>query len=274
MSRSNYWCFTINNYNENEVSTLSFLVPTKIATYITFGYETGENGTRHIQGYVELPKRLRTGQVVSLLGGRAHVERRLGTAEQASEYCQKDGIFFEHGTISVPQQGKRTDLESLHQSLQANKSLKLISNEHFGSYIKYAKNITSYRLLHTPNRVFPPSVIVYWGRTGAGKTRAVHDNITTDDLWIYPGNGWFDGYDAHPVVLFDDFSGSEVKISYLLKLLDRYDFRVPVKGGFVKWVPQEIYITSNLDPDSWYPNAHLEHNRALKRRFTNLVHFE
>lgn len=115
-------------------------------------------------------------------------------------------------------------------------------------------------------------VIVYWGSTGLGKTRAVQDNAT--DLWCYPGSGWFDGYADHKQALFDDFSGSEFKISYLLKLLDRYPMQVPIKGDFVNWAPFEIYITSNLDPINWFPNAHEAHINALFRRFDNVIHFE
>lgn len=108
-----------------------------------------------------------------------------------------------------------------------------------------------------------------------GKTRSVWENATTEeDVFVYPGGGWFDGFDNHPIVLFDDFGGSEFKISYLLKLLDRYPLRVPIKGGFVEWNPLEIYITSNLNPNVWYPNAHAEHVAALFRRFTNIVKFE
>lgn len=118
------------------------------------------------------------------------------------------------------------------------------------------------------------SVVVYWGRTGTGKTRAVFDNVNDkEDIYVHPGGNWFDGYDQHKIVLFDDYGGSEFKLTYLLKLIDRYPIRVPIKGGFTSWVPEEIYITSNRSPDSWYPNAHEEHIDAMFRRFTNIVRF-
>ena len=117
--------------------------------------------------------------------------------------------------------------------------------------------------------------MVYHGKTGAGKTRSVMDNVDDpEDIYIHPGGQWFDGYDGQPIVLFDDYAGSEFKLQYLLKLLDRYPMQVPVKGGFVSFVPQEIYITSNLDPNDWYKNAHQEHVSAMFRRFTNVVNFE
>lgn len=129
--------------------------------------------------------------------------------------------------------------------------------------------------MHSTQRTWVCSVIVYWGRTGAGKTRAVYDNLPTQDIiYPHPGGQWFDGYDGQPIVLFDDYGGSEFKITYLLKLLDRYPMRVPVKGGFVSWTPTEIYITSNKDPRTWYSNANPEHVAAMFRRFTNVVRFD
>jgi hypothetical protein len=129
--------------------------------------------------------------------------------------------------------------------------------------------------MHTTHRNWVCSVVVYYGPTGTGKTRAVMDNLPSpDDLWTYSGDGWFDGYDGHKIVLFDDFSGSEFKISFLLRLLDRYPMQVRIKGGFVNWCPEEIYITSNLNPDQWYPNAHQEHIDALKRRLTAVFFYQ
>lgn len=84
---------------------------------------------------------------------------------------------------------------------------------------------------------------------------------------------WFDGYEGQENVLFDDFHGGVFKLPYLLKLLDRYPMRVPVKGGFVQWKPRRIFITSNIDPDLWFSNANREHVAALNRRFTETFYF-
>jgi len=44
------WCFTLNNYTEEERDALRSLK----CKYIVFGYERGEEGTPHLQGYVHL----------------------------------------------------------------------------------------------------------------------------------------------------------------------------------------------------------------------------
>lgn len=255
---------------------LRSLVGRQLATYVVIGDEVGENGTRHLQGYAEFPNRLRFNQFRELLPNY-HIEARRGDSTQASDYCKKDGNYEEYGTLSVSRQGNRTDIDDLHESLRAGKRKRTIVEEHFGQFLKYQRGINAAYNIYTSHRPLeqPPSIIVYYGRTGTGKTRSVWDNLTDiSDLWTYSGNGWFDGYDQHPIALFDDFNGGEFKISYLLKVLDRYPMQVPVKGGFVVWKPTEIYLTSNLAPEEWFPNAKREHVQALLRRFTNVVYFQ
>lgn len=270
--QSKYWCFTLNNYTQAQVNIIRDSIELEQFTYVCFGFEVGESGTPHLQGYLECKKRYRFNQIKRFLCiDELHLERRKGTAQQAKVYCQKDGTFEEYGEISKGQ-GYRSDLEALHEDLKNGMSIVDISNEHFSSFVKYQKGINGYLLFNLPERRWMPSNIVYYGPTGTGKTRAVVDNST--NLYIHPGGPWFDGYYGQPQVLFDDFGGSEFKLTYLLKLLDRYPMRVPVKGGFVQWVPREIYITSNQDPKFWFANAHPEHVRALFRRFSFVFRFQ
>jgi len=276
--RSKYFCFTLNNYNEEEEQTIQTLARQEDkVTYLVYGREVGENGTRHLQGYVEFLNRQRFAGVKRMLGNRVHLEKRLGTSIEASEYCKKDGDVFEHGTLSISKQGQRNDLIALHQSLKEKRSLIDISDEHFSCYVKYERAIKSYKLLHSPSRNpnNPPSVICYWGNTGLGKTRSVWDNARSiDDIWVYPGKSWFDGYDDHPIALFDEFRGSSMELHMLLQILDRYPIKVRVKGSHANWNPEEIYLTSNIHPIDWYPNVDQPSRDALMRRFTNIYHFE
>ena len=63
---------------------------------------------------------------------------------------------------------------------------------------------------------------------------------------------WFDGYDAHRFVIFDDFRDSQCEFSFLLRLLDRYPLRVEIKGGTRQWKPHTIVITSPMPPEETY----------------------
>lgn len=267
-SRTKYYCVTLNNYNDNEYNTTRNAISNDRVTYIVVGKE-GTDNTPHLQMYVEFERRLTIRQVKVILGSRCHLEGRRGTAKQASVYCKKEGDWFEEGEISSDNSGARTDLESLKETLDAGKSIVEISDEHFGQYMRYRRSIHSYIALHAKPRQWVTTVKVFWGKTGSGKTRKCYDEALSA-IYTHPGGQWFDGYQGQEYALFDDFGGSEFKLSYLLKLLDRYPMKVPIKGDFVEWTPKIIYITSNKSPEQWFPNAYPEHVAAMMRRLTSI----
>lgn len=192
--------------------------------------------------------------------------------ELAINYCKKDGVFHECGSPSRIKQGSRTDLIQLRDDIKAGKSIADVADDHFGTFLRYEKSIRSYIALQAQVRNFKTEVYVYWGKTGLGKTRRAYYEAG-HSTWFYGSDGWFDGYNGQCSVIFDDFGGHEFKLTYLLKLLDRYPMSVRVKGGFVNWSPRRIYITSNKDPDDWYSCLQV-HKEALRRRFTEVIEFQ
>lgn len=276
--QAKHWVFTLNNPSEAESEKLRVWgseLPDPLA-YCVYGRERGEGGTPHLQGYVAFKRKVTFNTVKRLISERVHLECAKGTPEQASTYCKKDGDFDEFGELPGGK-GHRSDLVSIASKIASGESMRTISEAHPSDFIRYGTGILRLRSYHRPQRKSPPTIWVFWGKTGAGKTRRVWEFADQSELWVHPGDRWFDGYDGHGGVLFDDFDGGWFKLSYLLKLLDRYVFQVPVKGGYVWWCPVTIYITSNLKPSEWYSNANEEHQAALLRRlneFGNIVHCE
>jgi len=82
------------------------------------------------------------------------------------------------------------------------------------------------------------------------------------------GQLWFDGYDGQDVVIFDDFYGG-LPLPYMLRLLDGYPMRLPIKGGhtYAKWT--KVYLTSNVPPTEWYQDP----DGAFARRIHEVVEF-
>lgn len=121
------------------------------------------------------------------------------------------------------------------------------------------------------------SITLHYGPPGCGKTRWIYDNW---DDWWQPMVGtykWFDGYDGHERVLFDDFAGarSEAKLTSWLQLLDRYPVRVQQKGSSTWFNPKEIIITSNFKPHEWWDYTGRDvHFKALCRRITMVKEFK
>lgn len=267
-----HWCFTLNNYTEDDERLFQAIGTERIGIdYFVYAKETGENGTPHLQCHVSFSCRRSLRFVKDLFGDRLHAEVCRGTPAQSAEYCKKDGAYEEFG--SCPRgSGKRSDLDAVVACIKAGISKSDLIEEHASTYARSFKFVNECFLRYSRSRDWMPETVVYFGETGLGKTRKAFEEAEAVP-YMHSGGMWFDGYDGEAEVIFDDFGGSEFKLTYLLKLLDRYPMRVPVKGGFVNWVPRKIWITSNYDPKEWFPNAKDEHVKALFRRFHKVVRF-
>lgn len=116
-------------------------------------------------------------------------------------------------------------------------------------------------------RDFQPEVRWYHGSTGSGKTRAALEEFP--DAWVSGKDGkWFDGYDAHEVAVFDDFRKDFCTFHVLLRLLDRYPFRIEHKGGSRQFLARVIIVTCPWAPDVLYDNRSQEDIGQLMRRIT------
>ncbi len=173
-----------------------------------------------------------------------HVESMRGSISQNVVYCSKDGLLIEHG--NRPCQGKRFDILELKKCKKmSDVALMARSNND----IKIMENFMKY---HEDKRNWKPEVFWFWGAPGCGKTRqAIQD--AGKDYWISGGNGkWFDGYDAHENVIFDDVRVDFMKFNIWLRLLDRYPYTVEVKGGCRQFLAKKIWITSCQSPEQMF----------------------
>lgn len=276
--RNKRWCFTLNNWTVDELTDIILVGEDESqCTYLIVAKEIGENGTPHLQGYVEWTSRLGIKGVKDRLGERCHVEVAHGTAQQASDYCKKDKDYAEYGNLEArtERQGYRTDLDDIRDRLRSGTTVVEIAEENFAIWCQYRRAFNEYVSQIQVPRTWKSIVTVYWGPTGVGKTRRVHDQEDPKDLWVSVDNKaqWFDGYNGQAAVLFDDFD-CQVNYRLLLQLLDRYPMQVAIKGGFVNWCPRRIYITSNIDPESWYSSAFGNHGHIppeLRRRLDLIV---
>lgn len=109
--KSNRVCFTLNNYEDNEVDALVqwFDSLGEKLLYAVIGQEVGESGTPHLQGFISLNHtflKAKDGGVrfwKSQPGlGRAHLESSRGTDFENQIYCTKDGPWQEWGEPKLP----------------------------------------------------------------------------------------------------------------------------------------------------------------------------
>jgi len=176
-----------------------------------------------------------------------------GTPQQSLEYCTKqDNNPFVYGDLPKP--GKRNDLINVCDAIRAGATVTDLaqSEEHGPLLVKYYKGLTMYSSMVRGSRDStdtPPNVFWFSGSTGKRKTSTAElfGKIVggPKGVWLSPGGlRWFDGYDGQATVIFDDFRTKQCKFDFLLRLTDRFQFRVEFKGGFVDWRPKNIFITS------------------------------
>ena len=236
-------CLTLNNWTEEEYDALRACE----CKYIVLGKEVGENDTPHIQGYIEF-RSPRNFTAIKKQFPRIHIEERMGTAQQAAEYCKKEGDFWENGVLS--KQGGRKDIELVKEAVIKGENMRIITME-ATSYqaIRTAEILLKY---HERQRDFAPHVVWLWGPTGCGKTRTALEELG-EDVWISDKTlKWWEGYDAHENVLIDEFRKDFCTFHELLRILDRTPYRVEYKGGSRQLLAKKIYITSCYSPEQVY----------------------
>lgn len=96
------YCFTLNNYSDKEVDELTKSLLSLNTKYI-FGYEVGESGTPHLQGYFELPRKKSFSSMINLLNNkRIHLECAKGSQDDNIKYCSKDNNYKTNFSIRKP----------------------------------------------------------------------------------------------------------------------------------------------------------------------------
>lgn len=249
MERSRNFCFTLNNYTQEDVER----VKDWECNYLIFGKEKGEEGTPHLQGYVSF-KNAKTITALKKVDPRAHWEIARGSPKQAAEYCEKEGEVFEKGTRPLSNQEKgQTEKDRWSSALKAVADGRLedvdadISGRHLKS-LQYAviQIRQSKRKLGNIEGDMEHEWI--YGPTGTGKSYPFRQ----DNSWYIkdPMTPWWDGYTDQENVLIEDFDTYQVKQGGDMKRwLDRYPFQAPVKGGYILIRPRKIVVTSNHHPE-------------------------
>lgn len=152
MSAKRY-CFTINNWKEEDIDAIISFGLSEICSYMVFGFETGESNTPHIQGFVILTSSRRLTYMKNNLNQRAHFETTRGTSQEAADYCKKDGQFEEFGDIKIHTGGAEKQKQDFQETIElAKKGLfEQINPTHYLRYNAAIHNIHQ-RHLSTSSR--------------------------------------------------------------------------------------------------------------------------
>lgn len=285
-SPSRSWCITWNNPPVGFIERKGVMVDVEPGElipenpgikYAVWQMEVGSTGTSHLQGYIELIKPQRMSWIKKLLGANVHCEKRRGTPEEARAYCMKEDTRvagpFEIGKWEKVGQGRRSDLHEVCQAAMKGLRMDQAFYELGAGVLRYAKEFNMARMLKAAHEDRQePRVIVHYGASGTGKTYDAVNSTGRENVFVKELGEWWDGYDLHKTVVIDEFKGW-IPRTTLLRALDKYPMNVPVKGGFVPFVPETIYITSNFHPSEWYDDK-FGSLTPLYRRITEVWRYE
>lgn len=211
--------------------------------------------------------------IKKLLGSSAHIEAAKGTPQENHTYCSKCGDFWEHGVL--PTKGKRTDLDTVVESINAGANLATVALEHPVQFVKFHRGLKA--LISTKFKPrdpsVPPTILWFSGNTGTGKSRMAWDlSANRSSYWKMSGNKWFDGYEQQMLCVWDDFREDQVDFGYLLRLLDRFPMRVESKGDSVEFNSSLIVITTPFAVEQSFLRSD-EDRQQIIRRVTRSIPF-
>lgn len=292
--QSRRWVCT--SYNLDHLELWQSMELTTYFSYVVCQEEKCPNtGTHHIQAYFETHTKRTKGSVFKKLTGimlkkskelgySFTVAVAKGTARHNLTYCTKSETSIEGQEPVVrgepKQQGERLDLAEMYSLIKEGKNNADLLELCPGMYMKWSKAIKEARRVYleanTPHwRAVKVNVL--YGPTRSGKTSSVYRQHDPDDVFKLTikqsGNVWFDGYEGQSVLLIDDFYG-QIKVSYMLQLLDGYRQLLEIKGDHVAAQWNTIYITSNDHPMDWYSgycNLSCAVMHAVQKRISSIT---
>lgn len=225
----------------------------------------------HWQLFCVSKRKLTIHQVKSCFTNTAHCE--LTRSEAAEDYCLKDetaidGTRFELG-IKPFKRNCELDWERVWQLAVDGNIMGIPASlrvQHYSSLRKIGADFAC------PEAV-ERTVYVYWGRTGTGKSRRAWMEAGINAYSKDPRSKFFNGYRGEEHAILDEFRGA-IDISHFLRWLDRYPVHVDLKGYSGPLKVRKWWITSNVRPDSWFPDLDAATLDAMMRRFTIVEEFE
>lgn len=275
-TRSRGWSVTINNWRPEDWEKIQSLGDWGIA-----GPEVGESGTPHIQGALYYKNKISFKNIKILLP-KAHIEPWKGTALDNKKYIQgpyeKDGKFKpynpdtkEWGTF--PQQGKRTDLDTLRDSIFSGTRVAEIAVASPMVYHQYGRTLSYLEDLAMRQRWRNTQTrgTWYFGRTAVGKSHRAFDGYTPTTHYSVPlsDKGWWDAYTQQETVILNDFRG-EIAFNDMLQMVDKWPYHVRRRGKEpMPFLSTHVIVTSSLHPKDIYSQS-LQMNDKMEqfyRRF-------
>ena len=291
------WCFTLNNWNADELDKITSLVAKKVdddqvqvldgrdeqgcIQRLVVQSEVGENGTPHLQGFLVLSARHELSWLKRIISERAHWEIARSTNSACEAYCTKEATWDHNIRLELGSTEERVVKKRDERLKEAAEELDIVKEGY-----KRPSEIDSMTLMQcgfmqaynalTADILGPYrpklKIITLVGPPGTGKSYAIQVMFTEHGRCIYGNNGaWFLNATSK-VMVFEEFNG-QIPLQRMLQLLDPYPLALEVKGRMAPAMYETVIITSNTSPASWYPikpQDEIEQGDLFKRKMDSI----
>lgn len=273
--RSRGWCFTINNFTEEEKERIIHIINDPRVQYgIAETEHTGEGeGTPHIQGYIYWKNQKYFTAAKHFIGERAHIEAAKGNPQQNYDYCSKENTVF----VQRPLTKKKTPFLEMYKDMKTlpldeierryPKEMYLRREKVMQVVIQSAmQNVIEY------NGELPAKNWWIYGAPGVGKSRWAASNGQYAEIFKKNFNKWWDGYNLlqTKIVIIEDYPcapAGNALVQHMKIWGDRYPFEGECKGSHMLIEPRRFFliVTSNYSIDMCFQTE--DDKEAIKRRF-------
>jgi len=255
--------------------------------YVCFQYEQGALGTKHLQGFMHFNRQMDF-SVVRDIFPTIHLDRCTEQNSYCIDYCKKkdtriEGFpFFEWG-IPPADERARTDMTEFMQDVLSGMSkielFKKYPHLTLQTYNKIAQ-IQQDALYEKYQNVERELQVTYiYGKADAGKT-----TFPTRVLGFRPmdickvadyGSGKFDEYNAHDIILFDEFHG-QIPITKMNDYLQGQPLFLPARYANKVACYTRVFVISNYPLDEQYQKERAEGKQpsfeGFLRRITEIIY--
>lgn len=260
---------------EQVLDNAKALFGNNLVTYV-IAQEEHKDGNKHIHAWFGLanPINYRKPEKLDVLTGKHGNYQVARSPKNVMEYCIKeDKNWLSNFDVVAKIAAMTSKKKYVGTELLKKRKLVDLTDEDpslLFDYEKWKKAYNSYSDDKQEDRSSPPRVVVITGPAGAGKTRWAYDSFPDKSIYITSSNRWWDGYDYQEVVVLDeqDKEASRFEYGFILRLLDRYPLRVPIKGGFKKFNSSIVVLTGADDWQNWWRG---EDTSQFERRVTEFI---
>jgi len=220
--------------------------------------------------------------------------------EGAIKYCTKDDSRiagpWEYGVMDAVGQGKRSDIkaacdlikEAVTEGLDCRRAMKRAADAFPDTFVKYSRGLDDYVNIICDRDPSPSleEVILCVGESGSGKSHfaRAYCSTTYARAYVKNSNNYFDGYNNHEALFFDEFTGQMPYNPWknLVQLgapneMEGGEARFTLaqsKPGGIAFGSRVIIFATNKLPTRWWDLEKLgESNKTLKRRFSKIIWF-